>query len=593
MRLIKRKECLFFLLFVFLIFGIFQYSIQKIFGMVYFPDEFGYWASAAKWIGYDWSSLTALGSYYSFGYSLLLAPILKLCTGGVTAYRAAVALNLLLQAVTIPMLYYIFKRLFPDVDELLSVCAVGIALFYPVWIFYGQVTLAEGFLFFLYIGIVFLMVRTVKKAGLGTILLLAVLLVYLCFVHMRTIGTAIAAVLVLLCWLWKEPVYRKRMLAGFGLLAAACILGTVLRLLVLDTVYGNTGQDMLARNDISGQLSRVQAICSAEGMVRFWCGCAGKLFYLGASSFGLVYYALAYTGRNSIRVWQKMRYGKRIMVQEWMSLFLFLSFWGQFLITAVYMNEPRRADEVVYGRYNDHLLPVYMGIGLIWMYRRRFTGKAVAAVMAVQSALLPVVIYGEELYGGSEIQGYFMAGISYLVDDLHFEAIQDLSGICLLSNLMILVFSGLIWVGKEKKLAVCTMAIAVLMEIILGLGLHHKYTYRFNELIYREVLFSLFLSQEPEREIFYLYEDGIAYIDEIQFNLPERKIRVIPEQAFQEALKSEDMEAIVELSRDETGRQGYLILDVDSICRDQIEQYGKMCTESAYFVLYDPLDFSD
>lgn len=64
MRLKKRKECLFFLLFAFLIFGIFQYSIHKIFGMVYFPDEFGYWASAAKWNGYDWSSLTALGSYY-------------------------------------------------------------------------------------------------------------------------------------------------------------------------------------------------------------------------------------------------------------------------------------------------------------------------------------------------------------------------------------------------------------------------------------------------------------------------------------------------------------------------------------------------
>ena len=52
MRLKKRKECLFFLLFAFLIFGIFQYSIHKIFGMVYFPDEFGYWASAAKWNGY-------------------------------------------------------------------------------------------------------------------------------------------------------------------------------------------------------------------------------------------------------------------------------------------------------------------------------------------------------------------------------------------------------------------------------------------------------------------------------------------------------------------------------------------------------------
>ena len=143
MRLKKRKECLFFLLFAFLIFGIFQYSIHKIFGMVYFPDEFGYWASAAKWNGYDWSSLTALGSYYSFGYSILLAPILRLGCDGVTAYRMAVALNMLLQALAAPMLYGIFRRIFPASDRQPAVCAVGIALFYPVWIFYAQVTLAE------------------------------------------------------------------------------------------------------------------------------------------------------------------------------------------------------------------------------------------------------------------------------------------------------------------------------------------------------------------------------------------------------------------------------------------------------------------
>ena len=61
--------------------------------MVYYPDEFGYWASAANWIGYDWSGLTALNSYYSFGYSLLLVPVLKICSGAVMAYRTAVALN--------------------------------------------------------------------------------------------------------------------------------------------------------------------------------------------------------------------------------------------------------------------------------------------------------------------------------------------------------------------------------------------------------------------------------------------------------------------------------------------------------------------
>lgn len=588
MRLKKRKECLFFLLFAFLIFGIFQYSIHKIFGMVYFPDEFGYWASAAKWNGYDWSSLTALGSYYSFGYSILLAPILRLGCDGVTAYRTAVALNMLLQALAAPMLYGIFRRIFPASDRQPAVCAVGIALFYPVWIFYAQVTLAEGLLFFLYIGVIYLLARTVEKARPGTILLLSAALVYLYFVHMRTVGVLAAAVLVLLCWLWQEPAYRRRMLIGFGVLAVGGILGIVLRLVVIGAVYGNTEQEMLAANDLTGQLSRVAAVFSAEGIVRFFCGSVGKLFYLGASSFGTVYYALVSIGKTGVGFLRKLRHKEKIRREEWLSLFLLFSFAGQFLITAVYMNEPRRADEVVYGRYNDYLLPVFMGTGFLVMYRCRRLVRTTVAVTAVQTAMLPVVLYGERLYGGSEIQGYFMAGIAYLVDDLHFEALPDLTAICLLADLMIVLFSVLVWLGREKKLDVCVMALVVFAQIMLGFRLHHKYTYLFNELIYREVQLSGFIGQKAGQKITCLYEGGTAYIDVIQFNLPQHKIDVITEKEMTGICDPEEKGA--------TGTGEYLLLDIDSTWRERVGEYWTPCAESACFAVYEResvLDFSD
>ncbi|MDE6913877.1 MAG: hypothetical protein K2P35_09310, partial [Lachnospiraceae bacterium] len=41
------------LLFVVLIFSICQYSIYRLYGFTIYPDEFGYWASAAQWIGHD------------------------------------------------------------------------------------------------------------------------------------------------------------------------------------------------------------------------------------------------------------------------------------------------------------------------------------------------------------------------------------------------------------------------------------------------------------------------------------------------------------------------------------------------------------
>lgn len=578
----------FFFLFSFLIFSIFQYSINKIFGMVYYPDEFGYWASAANWIGYDWSGLTALNSYYSFGYSLLLVPVLKICSGAVTAYRTAVALNMVLHAAAMPLLYGILKRLFPTESEISQICAVGIALFYPVWDFYEQTTLAEGLLFFLYIVIVYLMARMVSGAGLWAVLMLVGCSVYICLVHMRTVGVAAAVVFILFLRLWKEPAYRKKMLAAVLVLAVSAALGAVLRLTVLQSVYGKTDGELLATNDITGQLARVMAVCTREGLRRFFCGCMGKLFYLGAASFGLIYYALGYLWKKSVCLIRKIRERGGISAGEWLSLFLLLSFAGQFLITAIYLNHPRRVDEVVYGRYNDYLVPVFMGIGMMALYRSRSFGRNLSAVIALQSAMLPFVLYGGKMYGGSEMQGYFMAGISYLVDDLRFDMIPDMAGIFLLSNLMTLLFSLCVWAGREKKAPVCVMALVVCAEIMSGVGLHHKYTYRFNELVEAEVeLAGQIGASDAGTAVTYLYGREITYIDIIQFQLPEREITVVPEDEVEKIAAADGHPMLERQDGKMTELSGYVLLDVESVYREQMDSYRRPCAESSYFVLYD------
>ncbi|MBP3196751.1 MAG: hypothetical protein J6N21_07065, partial [Butyrivibrio sp.] len=44
-----------------------MYGILGVYGFSLFPDEFGYWASAAKALGYDFSEVASMGSYYSYG----------------------------------------------------------------------------------------------------------------------------------------------------------------------------------------------------------------------------------------------------------------------------------------------------------------------------------------------------------------------------------------------------------------------------------------------------------------------------------------------------------------------------------------------
>ena len=173
-----RRKCFFFqylLLFAVLIFCVYQYSIHKIFGFSLYPDEFGYWASAARWVGYDWSEVASIGSYYSFGYSMILTPILKLCRDGVLAYRVAVTVNMLMQCICIGLLWGVFRRLHCATavcgKEAHVVFAVGVAVFYPVWGFYTQMTMAEALLVFLYALICYQFALFIEKPKMISVIL--------------------------------------------------------------------------------------------------------------------------------------------------------------------------------------------------------------------------------------------------------------------------------------------------------------------------------------------------------------------------------------------------------------------------------------
>ena len=71
-----RKQKIIYSVYILLIlFGVYAYGIKKICCFTLFPDEFGYWASAANMAGYDWGGGTALGFFYFFGGGFLVFPV--------------------------------------------------------------------------------------------------------------------------------------------------------------------------------------------------------------------------------------------------------------------------------------------------------------------------------------------------------------------------------------------------------------------------------------------------------------------------------------------------------------------------------------
>lgn len=141
---------------------------------------------------------------------------------------------------------------------------------------------------------------------------------------------------------------------------------------------------------------------------------------------------------------------------------------------------------------------------------------------------------------------------------------------------------------QEKKASVSAMALVVCAEIILGIGLHHKYTYRFNELIGVEVRLAEQIGEaEAGAPLIYLYGSEIPYIDIIQFQLPKQEIQVLMEAEVEEIAVSDGRPVVVGRDGGRTEFSGYVLLDSESFYRQQMDSYRRPCAESSYFALYD------
>lgn len=106
------------ILFAILIFYINFGIVGKCYNPFVYNDEMGYWTHASAMAGYDWRGVSNSLAWYSFGYSFLLVPIIKLFESSVAMYRAALMLNIIMQTAVYFMYIYILRFIFPKLKKL-------------------------------------------------------------------------------------------------------------------------------------------------------------------------------------------------------------------------------------------------------------------------------------------------------------------------------------------------------------------------------------------------------------------------------------------------------------------------------------------
>lgn len=555
----EERAFIFYLAAVLLFFALsFGSGFTRIYGFTLFPDEFGYWSSAAAAAGYDWSKVTAHGSYYSFGYALILIPILIVCHQALWVYRVALIVNTLLLAAAFVLLQGIVGKLIPRSVPVQRVLSAGIAVCYPVWLLYRNMTMAEVLLAFCFVLLCFLMLRYLERPSFGRFTAAGLNAVYMYTVHMRSLPILCACIgCMTAVWLGgmknqrmefcrfgndldsaetrAVPHMVRRHLQWCGLAGALAVVGaSVLAAAYIKgwtraAVYGKADSAMLAVNDYGGQITRVKSLFSHSGILEFAVSLTGKLYYLSAASFGLFFAGIWFFCKKIME--KSADFRDRIF-----ALFFLLSTAGEILVCAVYTKGYGRIDGLCYGRYDELILPVLMAVGCFAVTQMRHPLRYAAAVIlggVLVTAMLEALIQSKGL---TDINGgYFISGLSYLLGYIPFEPEHYFWKAYAFAAILTFLLTGILLLVRRKKEYRWLLLVWIGMETLLGMSLSEQMVYSQSRVRYRDTRMVSALKElsgengtaEEERGrriVCYGGDDAGNYAAVVQFELREETI---------------------------------------------------------------------
>ncbi len=412
-------------------------------------DEFGYWANAAFFIGLDWSEVSSSIPYYAYGYSLWLAPLLAICGSSIAAYKASIILNAVFLGVGFLVLYRVGQILLSEISSLLIMVMAFCVTIYSGNVYISQFSFSECLLWMLMVFMVYFFAKAIYTQKTRYFVMLCFLSSYMFMVHMRTMGISIALLLVLFvyCFL-KKGEWRKLLLAVVLIvILSGCIL--LLKDVVIHFVY--SGENARNTNDFSGQAGNIKRFFSWRGLVSFGENALGELFYLGSATFYVFYFGLLYLLKDGIGLLRSFWGGrKKGNLNSLICLFLLLSLVINIAIASVSLQGRSRIDLMIYGRYNEYILPIILMLGIVELMRNRKRLLWFMPFLAFQ--IMVALLYCHVYRGGRNepvlmaipgLLGWIFSTERTLVADFEFK-------ICYKSGVIALVFATLFYINLKK-----------------------------------------------------------------------------------------------------------------------------------------------
>lgn len=338
-----------------------------------FNDEAGYWTNAAIFNGKDWSGVSNGLVWYSYGYSFWLALLMRFCSDAALLYQSALVLNALMLVGVYFLNIQILQQLFPNLKRTAVYFAAFAAVLYTPFQVQSGIAWSETTILLVYTLIAYMVLRSASKPTCPSFLLLGILNVYLYMVHNRCIGVIAAAALIVLLQLIFKTIKFRHAAVFFATLG----IGMVVHMLIKSYLSGIIWiGEPPAGNDAGSVIQNAKAIVtSISGLKTFISLLFSQSFAGVVSALCLPLAALTVIVTKSAEsivghvkaLRAKQSDAKPLPAGLWLHLFLFCAFAATLVISSMFMLHFTRIDHVLYTRYYDMTIGLFVGIGLCSM----------------------------------------------------------------------------------------------------------------------------------------------------------------------------------------------------------------------------------
>ena len=359
-------------------------------GPVIMADEAGYLFNAKVLAG---GMAAEMGSspFYRGGYSLVIAPILALDAGPVATYHGVLVVNALLAASLAPLLYLLLTRCF-DVAPSVAAWSALAGAAYPSVTALSQVALSENLLFPLTVAwllAVGLLLRARERRGLiGWAVASGLTSAALWTVHGRMLVAVVLTVVVLALLAVRDRSGRAAA-AGIAALGAGMLAGRLLNDWLVDNSYGGS-----AAGEVRDALSPLNEL---DGLLSVGRNLVGQGWYLLAATLGILVLLVAWVAPPALG---RLRRGRGEPADHMLALLLATAA-GLLAVSALWLADLVRADQLIYGRYAEPVVPAIIAAGLA-LLTRTGAGRgrvALVAVLGLATAAAAVLRAGVDLPG--------------------------------------------------------------------------------------------------------------------------------------------------------------------------------------------------